>query len=182
MADYSPITIHLTKQSINGIISNIDTMSSLLSDIADLTIPISIVQKQMRELEKIVPSLITTTLGSSLVDMDIVFGNFLSTQFNRAISPIKNRLGMVPGVTETVDYITSALTELDNFQTLTVESEFEPDSGMLSLDEKTAVDLYMTMYDRYNKLQSRRNDLISNIKPQLTKMADNLKTVVQGRT
>ena len=188
--DYTPIIEGLTSADVNGIIVGITQVSASLPQINNLDATIAIIAAQMRTLAKTVPALSSLTDGSNANDIQTIdkkVGAKLSTMFINSISDIQYQLYTVTGVEQLVNSIVSNLGKLDILaNTLAAPvnqdgSDRRADNALTSLDPKTSIDLYLTLYARKKNLEFLRDSYVNDLKRSIDNFNTNLRNANVGR-
>jgi len=182
--DYKPIVEDLTKERVNDIIKELKSLSGSLTEMADIKATLAIIDKQISVLTGIVPDLSSLTKNVTANDISTVdnkYGSTLSSKYISAVFPIHLFLYKVPGVEDLDKYIVNNLSMLDTI-TFTLAPLTSGDgadrtasTALTSLDPKTAIDLYLTLYARKMNLIYLRDKMLNNLRAQLDDFINNLR-------
>ena len=182
--DYGPIIEDLTTGTVNDIIVGITQVSAALPQITNLDATINIIAAQMSTLANAVPSLLSLTDDSNANDIQTIdkkIGAKLSTMFLTSIVNIQYKLYAVPGVEQLVSTLVANLGKLDILaNTLATPinssdgSDRVADNALTSLDPKTSVDLFLTLYARKKNLEFLRDSYVHDLKQHIDSFTTNL--------
>ncbi len=178
MAELTNVLAGLTPEQINGIIIQLGNLRSMVKDLTQMQRTMDNIAYNINAIVGYVPEVmaaptslaVAQTAVVRLGNADAKYATILGSKFDAATSIIADRLFMSPKTVQLTAYISGGLSRIDLFQSAfsalppSNEGQTREVVDVISgLDNKTMIDMYLTLYARQLNLNYLNNILIDKI-------------------